>query len=312
MGGAQAPREGSASPVEVGHSPTQPTDEDAQRRSEPPVPSLVSPADAHDQPASSSRTSVVTASGTDIPARRATASGDDPAGQGVPHPSLVVVEVRRRRRRRVRSTPRSSRRSSAPRIIVAPSRIISSGVSARRAGHRARYGEDLTSELEGVIDGDPRAALRLAFHHHQRSRQRDDDPVPRGEVLRPRRNGGRVFAHERAGSGDRTEEFPAARRVGDIDPRAQHRDRSTRRLERALVRRSVDPLRGAGDDGQPGGDERAPEVLRDSPVRGPSTSSIRRSRHARASRRAAARGGRGTPADPGGRAAGRRTRDPPA
>ena len=159
----------------------------------------------------------------------------------------------------------------------------------RRLGERARDGarhrEDLPSELERVVDGDPRSAPRLSLHDDERSRERDHDPVPRGEVLRTGRDAGRVLAHERAGPDDRAEEVPAARRVGDVDPGAEHGDRATPGLQRALdapPRRSRAPRRRRPRDPPLRARVRGPPRPT---ARGPSTSSIRRSRRGRGRRR---------------------------
>ena len=89
--------------------------------------------------------------------------------EGVPHLLLARVEVRRSGRRSGPIDTEVVQEILGPRIIVAPSRIISSGVSASGLVTGPGHGEDLTSELERVIDGDPGAAPRLALHHHERS-----------------------------------------------------------------------------------------------------------------------------------------------
>ena len=188
-----------SSPGRGPHSPTQPTDDrDAQRaigaagrcrRSyRPPTLTI--------NPRSSSWINVVTASGIDIPASRATASGQgrrDRAFHTLRSPSSR--SGRRRRRRRAIDAEVVAGGRSAPRISVAPSRIISSGVSA--SGLVTGPGTAKTSrpELERVVDGDPRAALRRALYHHQRAgRAPRRSGSVRGSAAAPPEYVGRVLA----------------------------------------------------------------------------------------------------------------------
>ena len=217
-------------------------------------------------PRSSSWINVVTASGIDIPASRATASGKDPperafhtlrslvvevggaGGGAVAIDAEVVEEVTRTSDERRPVTDHLERRLR------------------ERARHGPRDGEDLPSEVERVIDGDPRPALRRALHHHQRTRERHDDPVPCGEVLRPRRNAGRVLAHDRAGLGDRV------RAVLGCSPGRRRRSRS--RAPRPFgppawsaprcAAASI-PCAAPETTARPARHERPPQVLRDVP-----------------------------------------------
>ena len=150
-----------------------------------------------------------------------------------------------------------------------------------RTRHRSRHGEDLTSELERVIDGDPGAAPRLALHHHQRTRERHDDPVPCREVLRSAGTPGGysltivpVRRSPRAGPGcspGRRRRSPSrAPRPCGPPPGARPRVRQRRsRAPRRTRRRARRPRARA----------RGPARR---PARGPSTSASRRSRHGRA------------------------------
>ena len=215
------------------------------------------------RPRSSSRTRVVIVSGTDIRARRATASASRRPASAFQTRSSDAVEVGWRGGRQLPIDAQIVQEvvGTADQRRTVPDHLERGLCEGTRNG--PRHGEDVPSQLEGMIDRDPRAAPGLALHDHQGSREGDHDPVPRREVPGTGRDAGRVLAHDRAASDDRAEEPPAARGIGDVDARAQDRDRAASGLERASMGGGIDPVRSAGDDREPRRYESAPEVLRD-------------------------------------------------
>jgi hypothetical protein len=142
--------------------------------------------------------------------------------------------------------------------------------AARQAArHEARHRADGPADLGREVRGGQRAGLLRRLDDDGRRGERGDDPVAGHEAPAVRVRARGHLRDHRAALGDGRVQPPAARRIGDVRARGEHADRRPGRLERARVRRRIDPERQPRDDRYPRGRQAATDAARDvEPVRG--------------------------------------------
>ena len=164
------------------------------------------------------------------------------------------------------SMPRSSSRSSASRIMVAPSRIMSRGVSA--SGSVTDPG---TAKTSSPSSRPCSAVIRVPLRDAPCTTTIPRDSAAISRLRAGNRNGsagtpGGYSPTMRAALLDGAEQPAVARRIVDVDPRAEHGDRGPSGVERTPMRRRVDADRAAAHDHHARDREPAREVGRDLPA----------------------------------------------
>ena len=132
----------------------------------------------------------------------------------------------------------AKRGSVADQVVAAP---------ALRRVDPTRHGEHLPVIVGGHVGGDERAAFQVGLHHHGAKRHSGNDAVADREALLVALPIERKLGDHRAVFDDVLVQFCVLRRVNDVDPGAEHGDRSALRREGALVRGGIDAPRAAAD-----------------------------------------------------------------
>ena len=211
------------------------------------------------RPARSSSSSAICTAPLDAPDRRmisSTGTGDGPSSSSTapstlsspfssaPDARMATAATRTRARSgRIASTTSArvldQRRAVADQLVAALRARIE-----RRAGHR----HHLAPRLGGQPRGDQRAGPRRGLDHHRPALDPGDDPVAVREMARARLGPGRHFGEHQPALVQRRLPLLVFRRVEDVDAAGDDADRAA--VQRAVVRRAVDPAGQARDDDQ--------------------------------------------------------------
>ena len=132
--------------------------------------------------------------------------------------------------------------------------------------HRPRNGKHLSPLLGSQSCGDQRPASGSRLGHQDTEAQAADNAIAAGKVVGERRRPQGKFRQHGSTSLDLAPQSAVLGRIRPIDPAPQHGQRSTLGLERALVRRRIDPICQTADDGKPERGKLPAQLLRNEPA----------------------------------------------
>ena len=112
-----------------------------------------------------------------------------------------------------------------------------------------RYAIYLTSFICSDIRRNYSAAALACLCYQHGLRQTDDDAVARRKIGRCRRNSRRIFRHQCALLGNAGKQLGVFGRIDNIQTAAKHCHRRPSGLQAGLVRRRINALGTAADDG---------------------------------------------------------------